>query len=1102
MNPKEGFTNSANPIDWRRFAVSAFVLVSCSLGILTGQQPAETLPGFAPNSVLESRGIDNVNLYSGDPGVVVPLGPEYPLGPGSSWGMRAYYSAKIWKFDDGCLGDERYRHALVTGYPTLGVGWTLSLGAVGPGDVGEYFSTYYFSPDGGRHGAEVGGVGTSGLTADGSRLRIARTSLGYTVEFPDGSVHYFEQRFKAPRPVVGSSHDFTDREWGTVPSERYGLKRIEGAYENGSGVRPTLLTVKYMNEADFTSPQAWQVDYVDLALVPGAPAGSRRIDFTWTTEAVGGSSPPDPTWQVLDFVTFPVSGGRTLKVDFTFQDAVFNRNPYDLSGGIQGCESGLAALVPKLTKITLSDPGGTPSFSAQDYNLTYFASTPGVPDLRNGLLTRVELPAKGTINYEYSPTVIGLPDEGPEVEGCAAGMAPSPQEPLITPGPHQKYYDKSAAVTRRTAFDPFTNLTSDTFYERKQYAPRIPPVSGDPDQFKITRRVLVRAPSGNGASQVVTRHLFHTEIESEGSSGIELQRRTYAPGQTECTTPVRTLVFCYGAPDAPIPPSIRCGYKDGATQLQYDIGFPTQQAEITWYGANPVTRNGTCDTQTSEKCKGTTRTGYDTNAREYGTETLYSNLTIPGLSSRTTTTAWSAVIIGLPTPRWILDRFTSKTLADAGGGSPSSVSTSFTFEMNRAFLEKTVQSGGANGTLTVNFTKGTAAGSEGAPIQQQIVGSSGLTGTFTDAQTFENGLAATVTRSPFTWKSLNVDREDRTGLVTGSQDPNGKQTSYAYDALGRLTSITPPTGAGDGEWPTTGCFFNASSTEPALLIVKKGTANACVKNDPTVDAGTFAAYQYDGFGRVVREARRFPDLFGPSGSSTYFSRRETRYDAAGHAAYTSEWAACPRQTAPTTLATTDVSNCLVPVPLPANPGTGTTSSNFDAFGRPERITGADGASTTIDRTDGAILYSDTREKVTRKVGATALDADTVTRRDVLGRIISVTEPPVGGAADATDYVYNVQDKLTKVTQGAQVRDFTYDAFGFLRSEEHPELSDIGGGVTADTTYVGFNALGNPGPKPRTVQRIASPTMRREELRRRPRAGWSFPAIAMTARRPA
>src|SRR5262249_20759086 len=67
-----------------------------------GWQPDETLPGFKPDNVYHAGGVDNVNVFSGDPNVVVPLGPEYPLGPGNTWQLKAYYSVKFWFFEQQC----------------------------------------------------------------------------------------------------------------------------------------------------------------------------------------------------------------------------------------------------------------------------------------------------------------------------------------------------------------------------------------------------------------------------------------------------------------------------------------------------------------------------------------------------------------------------------------------------------------------------------------------------------------------------------------------------------------------------------------------------------------------------------------------------------------------------------------------------------------------------------------------------------------------------------------------------------------------------------------------------------------------------------------
>src|SRR5687767_7665906 len=103
------------------------------------------------------------------------------------------------------------------------------------------------------------------------------------------------------------------------------------------------------------------------------------------------------------------------------------------------------------------------------------------------------------------------------------------------------------------------------------------------------------------------------------------------------------------------------------------------------------------------------------------------------------------------------------------------------------------------------------------------------------------------------WNSFDVTRDPDTGLITQSRDPNGLATNYDYDALGRLTTISPP----GGELPTKICYFAAITGNPAFTIVKKTNGDPCVKDDgtPATGSGAFEGYQYDGFGRSFREIR-------------------------------------------------------------------------------------------------------------------------------------------------------------------------------------------------------------------------------------------------------
>jgi YD repeat-containing protein len=385
---------------------------------------------------------------------------------------------------------------------------------------------------------------------------------------------------------------------------------------------------------------------------------------------------------------------------------------------------------------------------------------------------------------------------------------------------------------------------------------------------------------------------------------------------------------------------------------------------------------------------------------------------------------------------------------------PTTTKTTHAFNSAKGFLESATTVDSTYGTLTRTFTDD----GDGNPGTIVAAGSSGLTGSFTDTLSFQDGLVKTVERSGLTtaWKSLDLDLDPDTRVVTASRDPHGLATTLQYDSFGRTTSVTPP-----GEGVTTACYQNPSGGFPALTIFRKGSTigAACTFDDGAPPGGgwtqTHEGVQYDGFGRVIREVRRIPTLFA-SPSNTYFARRETRYDAAGHRVYLSEWTPCPKDVS---YSSSDVRNCTKPMPLSGgNPGTGTTWESFDPLGRPRLVTRADGKTTNLLYTDASILHSNSYLRVTvNGVGGT--NPITYFRFDPLGRTSSVQEPNVGGSADTTTYAYNVFDRVASAAQTrgttTQTRSFTFDKLGLLRSQSEPE--------DGTTTY-SFDALGNPTSK--------------------------------------
>ena len=99
--------------------------------------------------------------------------------------------------------------------------------------------------------------------------------------------------------------------------------------------------------------------------------------------------------------------------------------------------------------------------------------------------------------------------------------------------------------------------------------------------------------------------------------------------------------------------------------------------------------------------------------------------------------------------------------------------------------------------------------------------------------------------APF--KSIDRDRDANTGLIMATRDTAGVQTSYAYDAIGRITSITPA-----GEDATVVNYPSLQET-----TVTRGTPGPS-DLDPSSNF-EFTRYLYDGLGRLVVTQKRPPN---------------------------------------------------------------------------------------------------------------------------------------------------------------------------------------------------------------------------------------------------
>jgi RHS repeat-associated protein len=195
--------------------------------------------------------------------------------------------------------------------------------------------------------------------------------------------------------------------------------------------------------------------------------------------------------------------------------------------------------------------------------------------------------------------------------------------------------------------------------------------------------------------------------------------------------------------------------------------------------------------------------------------------------------------------------------------------------------------------------------------------------------------------------------------------------------------------------------------------------------------------------------------------SSQYSKRFMLYDGSGHTYFNSEWVADSVSESLTAgLGTSCAFSTGSFTTSQPSSAPGTYRLCYDPFGRPQQAVGSsDSSLVTVNRTDGAVWYSDTLEATTvacvngtlqtsGACGSGGVNATTTNRKDAWGRLTSVTEP----STDVNSYSYDVNGKLTTVSQGVQSRTFSFDTAGFLRSETTPERGTV--------TYNDYGSLGN------------------------------------------
>ena len=335
--------------------------------------------GLVGDQAFAASGIENVNLFSGNLVLTLPVGSPYPVNGGFGYGFTLVYNSNVWDLIEspgetpppGEVVVWPHVEAKPASSSNTGLGWRLSMGSlIRPTGAGNRSSTQYLyvGQDAGAHlfydrlHADETAVQSVHYTRDGSYLRLHtdRPDGGYDVEFPDGSKQHFIDTTCTPEPPAQACPTAL-----VAMTSTFGESVTVTGYEFASS--PTVT---------FTDPhgRVQTVFFTDIA-------GEHVVDKVVLT----AFSTPTAQTATYDFVYQgePGASGSTVR----------RSCKHDVSPAT-------TVAVPLLARVELPDG----SHWGMSYNETEDCAdpTPGqvVAD-RPGTLRELTLPTGGIYRYEY-----------------------------------------------------------------------------------------------------------------------------------------------------------------------------------------------------------------------------------------------------------------------------------------------------------------------------------------------------------------------------------------------------------------------------------------------------------------------------------------------------------------------------------------------------------------------------------------------------------------------------------------------------------------------------------------------------------------------------
>ena len=272
------------------------------------QQQFPTLEkGFQADKLYQFGEVDSVNVFSGTLLINIPIGPDFALDGGMSYGLRLSYNSKPWDFSNaGSL-----IHAAPSVRSSAGMGWVIGYGRFVAADdpANLSYSDLYEAPDGGDH--RFDGV-IPGTTSDDSNLRLRSPSTTVReIDFPDGITKKFIKNaagkwdLREIRNAKNSDKVTITHEVG-APSQCSPTTDTFWAISDSRGRTQTVC----FSDLPVNSVLRPMVDRVVFT----APGGSAVYGFTYTAMTISkppGDTDHNPNWrqthdvQLLDTITLP-----------------------------------------------------------------------------------------------------------------------------------------------------------------------------------------------------------------------------------------------------------------------------------------------------------------------------------------------------------------------------------------------------------------------------------------------------------------------------------------------------------------------------------------------------------------------------------------------------------------------------------------------------------------------------------------------------------------------------------------------------------------------------------------------------------------------------